>query len=45
MSYMDYRVEFLDYLKAAGFGGLYELLYDCMTSLIKRRQEAMEVDD
>ncbi|KAI9480886.1 MAG: Mis6-domain-containing protein [Benjaminiella poitrasii] len=42
IDYFDYRVGFLDYLKSKGFAGIYDLLYACMTSLIKlKRNESM----
>ncbi|KAI9489715.1 Mis6-domain-containing protein [Zychaea mexicana] len=39
VSYMDYRVELLEDLRTLGFHGLYDLLYDCMSSLIERKQK------
>ena len=36
---MDYRVGLLDDLKKKGFHGMYNLLYDCMSSLIERKKE------
>ncbi|ORZ07837.1 Mis6-domain-containing protein [Absidia repens] len=42
MTYMDYRVEYLDYLKDLGFRGVHDLLYACMASLIERKQMDQE---
>ncbi|KAG2212527.1 hypothetical protein INT45_007821 [Circinella minor] len=39
ISFMDYRVELLNDLKKKGFHGMYNLLYDCMSSLIERKKE------
>lgn len=39
MSYMDYRVDYLDYLNDLGFRGVHDLLYSCMASLIKRKEQ------
>lgn len=35
IGYLEYRVEYLDYLLELGLGGMYDLLYACMGSLIK----------
>ncbi|KAI8342560.1 Mis6-domain-containing protein [Chlamydoabsidia padenii] len=46
MSYMDYRVDYLEYLYDLGFHGVHDLLYTCMASLIKRReQDRQELDE
>ncbi|KAI8146316.1 Mis6-domain-containing protein [Fennellomyces sp. T-0311] len=45
ISYMDYRVQLLERLKEGGFHGLHQLLYDCMTSLIERRQQTVMDED
>ncbi|KAI9256561.1 Mis6-domain-containing protein [Phascolomyces articulosus] len=44
ISYVDYRVELLDHLQSLGFQGLYDLLYDCMSSLIERKQNEQIAD-
>ena len=42
---MDYRVGLLDDLKKKGFHGVYNLLYDCMSSLIERKKEHSNDDN
>ncbi|SAL95068.1 hypothetical protein [Absidia glauca] len=45
MSYMDYRVDYLDYLNDLGFRGVYDLLYTCMASLIKRKEQKQDTNE
>ncbi|KAI7854463.1 Mis6-domain-containing protein [Circinella umbellata] len=45
ISFMDYRVGLLDDLKKKGFHGVYNLLYDCMSSLIERKKEHSNDDN
>lgn len=38
MNYLEYRVAYLNYLNEMGLKGIHDLLYACMTTLIKRRE-------
>lgn len=38
LNYLEYRVAYLNYLNDMGLKGIHDLLYACMTTLIKRRE-------
>ena len=40
LTYSQYRIDYLDYLKEKGLIGIHDLLYACMTTLINRRLES-----
>jgi hypothetical protein len=40
LDYLEYRVDYLNYLKEMGLTGIHDLLYACMTTLINRKNRA-----
>ncbi|KAF9583775.1 hypothetical protein BGW38_008575 [Lunasporangiospora selenospora] len=43
IAFEDYRVQYLDYLEQEGFEGVCRFLYDCITNLVQRKLQSLEM--